>query len=97
MTIQASLKILPKGENRIASYALVDECLKMIMDSKLPYIIGPSETTVQGELDEVMDLIKRIHRYYYDNNIEFSFFMNSEYNNENFYIEKKIENVNKLK
>lgn len=40
----------------------VARCLDLVDRSGLPYRLGPMGTTVEGELDEVLDLIKRCHR-----------------------------------
>jgi uncharacterized protein (TIGR00106 family) len=40
---------------------LVAQSLDLIDKSGLPYKLGPMGTTVEGDWDEVMDLIKRCH------------------------------------
>ncbi|HEY5539111.1 MAG TPA: MTH1187 family thiamine-binding protein [Thermoplasmata archaeon] len=40
----------------------VARCLDIVDGSGLPYRLGPMGTTVEGELDEVLDLIKQCHR-----------------------------------
>ena len=40
----------------------VARCLDIVDRSGLPYRLGSMGTTVEGELDEVLDLIKRCHR-----------------------------------
>lgn len=40
----------------------VARCLDIVDRSGLPYRLGPMGTTVEGELDEVLELIKRCHR-----------------------------------
>lgn len=40
----------------------VARCLDLVDRSGLPYRLGPMGTTVEGDLDEVLDLIKRCHR-----------------------------------
>ena len=97
MIVQASLKVLPNTYNtRELNYKLVDEALIKIKNSKLQYKIGPSETTVQGERNIILELIKNIQDYYYDNEIEFLFFITFEYNKENFYIDKKQINIDNI-
>lgn len=39
----------------------VARCLDLVDRSGLPYRLGPMGTTVEGDLDEVLDLIKRCH------------------------------------
>lgn len=40
----------------------VARCLDIVDRSGLPYRLGSMGTTVEGNLDEVLDLIKRCHR-----------------------------------
>lgn len=40
----------------------VARCLDLVDRSGLPYRLGPMGTTVEGGLDEVLDLITRCHR-----------------------------------
>lgn len=41
---------------------LVAEALRIVDASGLPYELGAMHTTVEGELDEVMEVILRCHR-----------------------------------
>lgn len=41
---------------------LIAEILKIVDESGLPYQLGPMNTTVEGETDEVMEVILRCHR-----------------------------------
>ncbi|NLB89115.1 MAG: MTH1187 family thiamine-binding protein [Syntrophomonadaceae bacterium] len=53
-----SLQILPVvPEEQI--YDVVDKVIKLIEDSGLKYIVGPMETTIEGELDTLLDLVKK--------------------------------------
>ncbi len=98
MLVQASLKVLPKSyNNREEDYALVDEALLLIQKSNLKYIIGCSETTIEGENEEVFSLIKKIQKYYYDKKVDFTFFITIESNSDAFYIEDKKESIKNIK
>ncbi len=39
----------------------IARCLDLVDRSGLPYRLGPMGTTVEGDLDRVLDLIKRCH------------------------------------
>lgn len=53
-----SLQILPVvKEEKI--YPLVDQVIQMIQTSGLKYIVGPMETTIEGELDTLLDVVKK--------------------------------------
>ena len=42
-------------------YKVVDECIELIKKSGLKYEIGANSTTVEGDLDRVFDLAKKVH------------------------------------
>jgi len=51
-----SLQILPiVPEEQV--YAVVDEVIELIRSSGVKYIIGPMETTMEGELETLMNLV----------------------------------------
>ena len=43
-------------------YKVVDKCIEKIKESGLKYEIGARSTTIEGDFDEVFDLIKIIHK-----------------------------------
>ena len=52
-----SLQVLPVvPEDRI--YDVVDRVIDYIKDSGVKYIVGPMETTMEGELDILLDIVK---------------------------------------
>lgn len=56
--VNLSLQVLPRvSEERI--YPVVDEVIKLIDESGLKYIVGPMETTIEGELDELLEIVKK--------------------------------------
>lgn len=53
-----SLQILPVvPEEQI--YDVVDKVIELIENSGLKYLVGPMETTIEGELDDLLDLVKK--------------------------------------
>jgi uncharacterized protein (TIGR00106 family) len=40
-------------------YPVVDKVIAMIADSGVKYEVGPMETTMEGELDELMEIVKK--------------------------------------
>ena len=53
-----SLQILPVvDEDKI--YGMVDRVISLIDDSQLKYVVGPMETTVEGDLDTLLGLVKK--------------------------------------
>jgi uncharacterized protein YqgV (UPF0045/DUF77 family) len=58
--IAVSFQVLPGGlAEQAAVYAAVDAAIAVVASSGLPYLVSPMETTVEGEYDAVMALIKR--------------------------------------
>ncbi|MCS1352335.1 thiamine-binding protein [Mechercharimyces sp. CAU 1602] len=53
-----SVQILPRGHSTDEIYRLVDVAIDVIAKSGVPYIVGPMETTMEGELDELMQIAK---------------------------------------
>lgn len=55
--ITMAFQVIPKvEEDRI--YAVVDEAIKVVENSGLVYEVGPMETTLEGEPDEIWAVIK---------------------------------------
>lgn len=57
--VTLSLKILPYAPSRERVYPIVDAVIAYIASTGLPYVVGPSETTIEGELDVVMEVAKQ--------------------------------------
>jgi uncharacterized protein YqgV (UPF0045/DUF77 family) len=54
-----SLQILPRvSDERI--YPVVDKVIAHIAKSGVKYIVGPMETTMEGELDLLLDIVKEV-------------------------------------
>lgn len=59
-TITVSLKVLPGGlVGKAEVYAAVDRAIAVVQASGLAHLVGPSETTIEGEYDEVMAVVKQ--------------------------------------
>lgn len=59
--INMALQVLPQAEGK-DSYALVDEAIKIIQDSGLTYQVCPFETVIEGNFDELMEVVKEVHQ-----------------------------------
>jgi len=56
-----SLQIVPLvAEEKI--YPLVDQVITLIKDSGVKYLVGPMETTMEGELDQLLKLVGEAHQ-----------------------------------
>lgn len=56
-----SLQILPMVEKE-RLYPVVDKVIEYIKKSGVRYIVGPMETTMEGELDILFDIAKEAHK-----------------------------------
>ena len=45
-----SIQMIPKAENGVDTYPLVDEAIKVIDESGVKYQVNPLETTMEGNL-----------------------------------------------
>ncbi len=59
--INMALQVLPQAAGR-NSYDLVDVAIEEIMASGLKYKVCPFETVIEGTYDELMDVVKRVHK-----------------------------------
>jgi len=55
--INAALQILPKSKEHDV-YSLVDKAIEVIAQSGLKYQVCPFETVIEGNYDEVMEVVK---------------------------------------
>ncbi|MEW6622873.1 MAG: thiamine-binding protein [Bacillota bacterium] len=53
-----SLQVIPNvSEEKI--YEIVDKVIELIRDSGVKYMVGPMETTMEGELDELLAIVQK--------------------------------------
>jgi uncharacterized protein (TIGR00106 family) len=57
----AQFKVLPVGKGESLS-EYVAECVRMVEESGLKHQLTPMSTIVEGDLDEVMEVILRCHK-----------------------------------
>jgi uncharacterized protein (TIGR00106 family) len=58
-TINVSVQVLPLHPD---PYPIVDRAIEAIQKSGVKYEVGPLETTLEGELDELLEVVKAAHR-----------------------------------
>ncbi len=57
-TVNVSLQVIPNvPEERI--YPVVDKVIEMIDRSGVKYEVGPMETTMEGNLDTLLEIVKK--------------------------------------
>lgn len=58
MKCNLSLQVIPNvPEDRV--YPVVDKVISLIQDSGLKYEVGPMETTMEGELSHLLDIVEK--------------------------------------
>ena len=58
MKSNVSLQVIPSTENEEDLYPIVDKVIELIEDSGVKYRVGPMETTMEGQLDELLQIVK---------------------------------------
>jgi len=62
--INLAIQVLPKSDVK-GTYELVDIAIEQIQNSGLKYRVCPFETVIEGNYDEVMQLVKSVHEAVY--------------------------------
>jgi len=60
----ADIAVIPEGVNDV--YDAVDRAIQVIQESGLKYEVDAMSTAVEGSLDEILELIKKIHKAMFD-------------------------------
>jgi uncharacterized protein (TIGR00106 family) len=55
--VNLSLQVLPNVAAE-ETYRVVDEAIKVIQESGVKYMVSPMETTMEGELDLLLEIVK---------------------------------------
>jgi uncharacterized protein (TIGR00106 family) len=53
-----SIQILPKTKNNEDIIPYVDRAIEVIAKSGVKHLVSPLETTMEGELDQLLDIVK---------------------------------------
>ena len=54
-----AIQVLPKTESTPELIRIVDEVIAYIKGTGLPTFVGPFETTVEGDYEELMEIVRR--------------------------------------
>jgi uncharacterized protein (TIGR00106 family) len=66
-TVNVSVQVLPLTSD---PYPVVDRAIAVIQESGVKYEVGPMETTLEGELDELLEVVKAAHRACFTGEVE---------------------------
>jgi uncharacterized protein (TIGR00106 family) len=58
-SVTVSFQVIPICED---PYPVVDRAIEVVQRSGVKYEVGPHETTMEGELDRLLDIVKAGHR-----------------------------------
>ena len=58
MNASVAIQILPKVDGDEEVIRVVDEVIAYIKSTGLSYFVGPCETSIEGDYDELMEIIK---------------------------------------
>ncbi len=58
MNASVAIQVLPKCENDEELIRIVDEVIDYIKSTGISYYVGPCETSIEGDYDELMEIIK---------------------------------------
>lgn len=57
-----SVQIIPKTKNGENVIPYVDEAIKIIQESSVKYEVHPLETTMEGDMDELFQVISKMNK-----------------------------------
>jgi len=58
MNASVSIQVVPKCDNDEEVIRIVDEVIDYISSTGLNYYVGPTETSIEGDYDQLMDIVK---------------------------------------
>lgn len=62
MNASVAIQVLPKVSTDEEVICIVDEVIAYIKSTGLNYFVGPCETSIEGDYDELMDIIKECQK-----------------------------------
>lgn len=62
MNASVAIQVLPKADNDEELIRIVDEVIAYIQSTGLSYYVGPCETSIEGDYDELMEIIKECQK-----------------------------------
>lgn len=57
-----AIQVLPKVSENKETIRIVDKVIDYIKSTGLYYVVGPFETTVEGDYDSLMEIVKECNR-----------------------------------
>lgn len=60
--VLVSIQIIPKTKNGEDTIPYIDEAIKVITDSGVKYQVNPLETTMEGDLTELIKIVEKMNK-----------------------------------
>lgn len=57
--VNVSIQVLPKVPDK-DTYSVVDLAINVIKESGVKHLVGPMETTMEGDLDQLLEIVKEV-------------------------------------
>lgn len=55
-----SIQVIPRAPNNDDVIPLVDQAIAVIAESGVKFRVGPLETTMEGELSQLLDIVRKV-------------------------------------
>lgn len=62
MNASVAIQVLPEAKNDEELIRIVDRVIDYIRSTGLNYYVGPCETAIEGEYDQLMDVVKECQK-----------------------------------
>ena len=62
--VMLAFQVIPRVRNG-NNFEVVDKAIEVVKNSNVPHQVGAMETTMQGELDQLLDVVKRAEKACY--------------------------------
>ncbi len=60
-----AFQVIPRLKNG-NNYEVVDKAIEVVKNANVPYQVGAMETTIKGELNQLLDIVKEAQQACYD-------------------------------
>jgi uncharacterized protein (TIGR00106 family) len=67
--VNVAVQVLPRAKNK-DTYQLVDKAIDVIKQSGVKYTVCPFETVMEGNYDELMEIVKKVQLTCYQSGTE---------------------------
>ena len=66
MNYTMSIQLLPHHPGNSDKFSYISSSIEIIENSGMTHFVGPTETTVEGTIDELLNLVKRLNAHLAD-------------------------------